>query len=162
MGELLKKHVVLLTGITFLSSLASAAPSGTLTLRGTVAVVADIVVTPNGDNLALDIAGGESNKLVASAAETSNNLTGYKIFVSSATDGELRHTTDATKKTTYQVRYAGSSAVSPTASGVQVKNVSSLSGLTTNNSNINVDVDAYATAPAGTYEDTLTITIQSN
>lgn len=124
--------------------------------------MADIVVTPNGDNLALDIVGGESNKLVASAAETSNNLAGYKIFVSSATDGELRNTTDSSKKTTYQVSYAGSGAVTPTSAGVQVKNVSSLSGLTTNNSNINVDVTAYATAPAGTYEDTLTITIQAN
>lgn len=156
------KSLVPVLAVILASSMVSAAPTGTLTLRGTVAVIADVVVTPNGDNLTLDIVNGESDKAVASVAETSNNLAGYKIFISSPTDGELQNTSDTSVKTTYQIRYDGAGAVTPTIAGVEVKDVASLSGLTTNNSSVNVDVTAFATAPAGTYEDTLTISIQAN
>lgn len=158
----MKKIALSALSLALFAGAAQAASSGTLTLRGTVAVVNDIVITPNGDNLLLNITSGESGKLVGSAAETSNNLAGYKIFISSTTGGELRNTSDATKKTTYTISYDGASSVTPTIGGVEVKNVSSLSGLTTNNSNINVSVNAYAAAPAGTYEDILTVSIQAN
>lgn len=158
----MKKLTLSVMALSLLGSSAFAVSSGTLTLRGTVAAVNDIVITPNGDNLLLNITAGETNKLVASAAETSNNLLGYKIFIASPTGGELRNTSDATKKTTYKISYNGAAAVTPTVGGVQVKNVASLTGLTTANSNVNVQVTAYATAPAGTYEDTLTLSIQAN
>lgn len=159
----MKKLTLSVLALSLLGASAFAASSGTLTLRGTVAAVNDVVVTPNGDNLLLNITAGETGKLVASVAETSNNLAGYKIFISSPTGGELRNTSDATKKTTYQIKYNGSAtAVTPTVSGAQVKNVASLTGLTTANSNVNVVVAAFATAPAGTYEDTLTVSIQAN
>lgn len=152
-----------IAAIFAVSSGASAASSGTLLLQGIVGVVNDIVVTANGsNNTSLNITAGESAKLVGSAAETSNNLLGYKIFISSPTGGELRNTADATKKTTYKIAYNGGAAVTPTVAGVQVKNVASLIGLTTANSNINVDVTAYPTAPAGTYQDTLTVSIVAN
>lgn len=144
---------------------ALAASSGTLLLQGTVGVVNDIVVTAaaGNANTTLDIVNGETGKLVGTATETSNNLLGYKIRIASATGGELRNTQDATKKTTYKVKYNGATTgVTPTVAGVEVKNVAALSGLTTVTSNIAVDVTAYATAPAGTYADTLTVSIQAN
>lgn len=144
-------------------SSAQAADTGTLLLQGTVAVVNNIVVTPNGsNNTSLDIVGGASGVLVASVAETSNNLTGYKINVKSLNGSELRNSADATKKTTYTLSYDGGSAITLTSSYQQVKNVSSLSGLTTNNSNVNATVAAYAAAPAGTYNDTVTFQIVAN
>ncbi|WII70784.1 hypothetical protein QJS83_09960 [Bdellovibrio sp. 22V] len=146
-----------------LGSTAMAASSGTLLLQGTVNSVNDIVVTANGtNNTTLNILAGETAKNVGSAIETSNNLAGYKIVISSSTGGELRHTVDATKKTTYKIGYDGAASVTPTVAGVMVKNVTSLTGLTTDTSVITADVTAYASAPAGTYEDTLTVSIQAN
>jgi hypothetical protein len=78
--------------------------------------------------------------------------------------GQLRNTADASKKTTYQISYGGSSFVQPpsSTSPVVVKNVSSLSALTSATSSVNVQVDAYTAAPAGTYTDVVTLSIVSN
>lgn len=142
---------------------AHASDTGTLLLQGTVALVNNIVITPNGsNNTSLNITGGASNVLVASVTETSNNVTGYKINVKSANGSELRNSSDATKKTTYTLSYNGGSAVTLTTSYQMVKNVSTLSGLTSNSSNVNATVAAYAAAPAGTYSDTVTFQIVAN
>ncbi|MEK2643852.1 hypothetical protein [Bdellovibrio sp. BCCA] len=146
-----------------LGSTAMAASSGTLLLQGTVNAINDVVVTANGtNNTTLNIVAGETGKNVASVAETSNNLAGYKIYISSATGGELRNTADATKKTSYKIGYDGATAVTPTVAGVMVKNVTSLTGLTNDTSDVVAEVTAYSTAPAGTYQDTLTVAIVAN
>lgn len=146
-----------------LSQQALAATTGTLNLSGTVAVVSELTVTANGsNNSSLDIVNGESNKLVGSATETSNNLAGYKIKLSSTNGGELRNTTDSSKMTTYKVSYNGDTPATPSTTATTVKNVSSLGALTTEISEIRVDVDAASTAAAGTYTDTLTLSIESN
>lgn len=157
------KHVAAIFATLSVSSMALAASTGTLLLQGTVGLVNDIVVTANGtNNINLNITGGETAKSVGSAVETSNNLLGYKIFISSPTGGELRHTVDATKKTTYKISYAGAASVTPTVAGVQVKNVAALLGLTSATSAIAADVTALPTAVAGTYQDTLTVSIVAN
>lgn len=157
------KKLLVLSALLLTTGAAQAASTGTLLLQGTVALVNDIVVTPNGsNNTTLDIVGGAAGVLVASVAETSNNLTGYKINAKSDNGSELRNTSDATKKTTYTISYDGGSAVTLTTSYQQVKNVTSLTGLTTNNSNVNATVAAYAAAPAGTYSDTVTFQIVAN
>lgn len=142
---------------------ALAADTGTLLLQGTVAVVNSIVVTPNGsNNTSLDIVNGESNKLVASVQETSNNLAGYKINAKSLNGSELRNASDATQKTTYTLSYDGASPVTLTTAYQQMKNVTSLPGLAVDNSDVAVTVAAFASAPAGTYEDTVTLQIVAN
>lgn len=157
------KKLFVLSAFLLTTGAAEAASTGTLLLQGTVALVNDIVVTPNGaNNTTLDIVGGAAGVLVASVAETSNNLTGYKINAKSDNGSELRNSSDATKKTTYTISYDGGSAVTLTTSYQQVKNVTSLAGLTTNNSNVNATVAAYAAAPAGTYSDTVTFQIVAN
>lgn len=159
--NLLKTTAAILTFACVSTSFA--ASSGTLLLQGTVGLVNDIVVTANAaNNTSLNILAGESGKNVGSALETSNNLLGYKIMISSPTNGELRNTSNVTYKTTYKIGYNGGATVTPTVAGVQVKNVSSLIGLTSATSQIVADVTAYATAPAGTYQDTLTISIVAN
>lgn len=156
--------VILATMASVLLAQASfAATSGSLILRGTVGVVSEITVVAEGtDNVNLNILAGETNKLVGKATEKSNNLLGYKISISSPTNGQLRHTADSTKYTNYTISYAGAAAVAPSVAGVQVKNSGALIGLTTAISEIRANVTAYATAPAGTYEDTLTVTITAN
>jgi hypothetical protein len=148
---------------TFLASVgAHAASNGTLLIQGTVNLVNDIVITPNSSATALNITSGESAKLVATVAETSNNLTGYKIQMSSANASKLVHTADNTKSTPYTVSYAGGSAVTLSSTAQTVKTVSSLTGLTTTTSNVSATVTALPTAIAGTYQDTITVAIVAN
>lgn len=154
---------LLMIGLAFSASATFAADTGTLLLQGVVNVVNSISIIPNGsNNTSLDIVGGESGKLVASVSETSNNLTGYKINAKSLNGSELRNASDASKKTTYTMNYNGGAAVTLTTNYQQVRNVSSLSALTTNTSNVAVNVAAFASAPAGTYSDTVTFQIVAN
>lgn len=150
--------------MTTVTTKTFAATSGSLTLSGSVGGAIGLVVTPNGaNNTTLNITAGEAAKNVASVAETSNNLTGYHIDVVSANGAELRlNGTSTTYKTSYQISYDGGAYFSPTTSYTQIKNVASLTGLTTNNSAVLINVAAYALAPEGTYSDTLTFTIMAN
>jgi hypothetical protein len=149
-------------GLLASASAVQAASSGTLLIQGVVNAVNDIVITPNANATTLNITGGETNKLVATVSETSNNLAGYKIQMSSANASKLVHTVDNTKQTGYTVSYNGGAAVTLTTTPQMVKNVASLTGLTTVSSNVNVNVTAYPTAVAGTYQDTITIAIVAN
>ncbi len=158
----MKQFLFFAGALALAATQANAASTGTLLLQGTVSLVNDLSVTPAGsNNTSLDIVAGQS-VLVASVAETSNNLTGYKINAKSDNGSELRNGSDASKKTTYTISYDGGSAVTLSTSYQQVKNVNSLSGLTTNNSNVNATVAPYASAPAGTYSDTITFQIVAN
>lgn len=153
---------LLFVAMGLLASSTFAAGSGDLLLSGTVVSVNDLVITPDANATNLDILNGEINKTVASVAETSNNLLGYKIMMKSANASKLVHSVDPTKSTDYTITYDGSSAVTLTTSDQEVKNVSSLAGLTTNTSSVAADVSAFPTAPAGTYSDTVTISIVAN
>ncbi|KYG66898.1 hypothetical protein AZI86_07660 [Bdellovibrio bacteriovorus] len=158
-----KKTALALLSTLAVSTSALAATTGTLLLQGEVQQVLDLVVTAQPAATTLNITAGQASTKVATATETSNILTGYKIKISSTTNGELRHTVQpANHKTTYKVSYDGGAEVTPTVAGVEVKNVNALSGLTTDTSDINVSVVALSNAPAGIYQDTLTVTIEAN
>jgi hypothetical protein len=159
----MKVSKVLLAAVCLFPSLALAASSGTLTLSGTVSTLNDILITPNGsNNLNLNITGGESGKNVAAVQESSNDPLGYKINLKSTNAGQLQLSTDATKFTAYQVSYDGGSFVTPTASDQAVKTVSSLTQKTVYTSQLSVNVTALPNALAGTYSDTLTVSIVAN
>ena len=157
----MKNLIVLVTALTATTTMA--ASTETLQLSGIVAAVNSITVSPvAGAYNAINITAGQSNLTVANVDETSNNLAGYSITLSSANGGELRHSVNNTKKTSYQVSYNNASAITPTTSAQVVKNVNSLNALTTNSSPVKVNVTAYPSAPAGTYNDTLTLAIVAN
>jgi hypothetical protein len=164
MRSLPREWILLLFLALFLAGgAAQAASSGTLVISGTVPLVNDLVITPvAGVNTSLNITGGASNLTVANVAETSNNGTGYTVTLSSANAGQLSLSSDATKNTTYQVSYNSGAYATPTVAAATVKTISSLSALTTNTSSVRVNVTAFATAPAGTYSDTLTFAIVAN
>lgn len=153
---------MLFATVAFATINSYAASTGTLLLQGTVPSVNDIAITPDPNATALNITGGETDKLVAAVSESSNSLSGYHIEMSSMNAGQLRHTSDMTKQTAYTVSYDGGSAVALTAVPQTVKNVASLPGLTTVSSNVNANVVAFPSAPNGTYQDTVTIAIVAN
>lgn len=141
-----------------------AASSGTINLVGTVSLVNDITITPNGNTASLNIVIGETNKLVASVDEISNNLAGYSIQMYSLNSGKLKHTGDGTKFTTYQISYDGAPMVTPPSSSapVTVKSVSTVTGLITDTSNVNINVLSYPSALAGQYTDVVTLSVVAN
>ena len=153
--------IILMTGL--IGAQAFAASTGTLRVSGTVSVVNDLVVTPNGtNNTSLNIIAGESAKNIASVAETSNNGMGYIMQMSSVNAGKLVNATDATKFTNYTISYNGASYAAPNANPTTIKTVSSLNGLTTQSSPVLTNVTAYPAAIAGSYSDTVTFSIVAN
>ena len=160
----MKKLIVGIVIASFSSSTCYGLSTGTLLLQGTVAANNNLTVVPvSSAATSLDIVNGNTSSiLVATVNEVSNNLTGYKINIKSSNGGTLQNSSDATKKTTYTLAYDGGTAMTLTTSYQAAKNISSLSGYTSYNSNVNVNVAAYATAPAGTYQDTVTFQIVAN
>lgn len=142
---------------------ARAASLGTLTLTGTVPPVNELTVAENGNNnTELNITGGETSKNVATVTESSNNGTGYQVHISSASGGFLRNTANVAHKTQYQVSYDGGPFTQPSTTSTSVKNSGAIGGLTTNSSVVLVKVTALPNAPAGVYNDVVTLTIVAN
>lgn len=144
------------------SAIAAYGPTGTLTISGIVAVINELEVTPTADAITLNILAGESDKLVASVSERSNNIGGYKIKMSSANGGQLVNGSNSALKTAYKLGYNGGSKVTLTTGQTDVKNVTALTALTTVASAVRVDVTALPTAAAGTYSDVITVSIVAN
>lgn len=102
------RHILMALVLLALPANGRAASSGTLLLSGTVPLVNDLAVTATAaNNTSLNITGGESAKVVASVAETSNNATGYTVTLSSANGGKLKNAGNAASQTAYQVSYDG-------------------------------------------------------
>ncbi len=153
---------MIFAGLILIARTSFAATSTDLVITGFIAAENDIVITASANATTLNITGGETNKLVALVSETSNNLTGYQILMRSANSSKLVHAVDPSKSTDYKISYDGGVEFSLSKSDVSVKNVTSLAGLTTVSSVVNVSVIPYATAPAGKYSDTITISIVAN
>jgi len=144
------------TAITVLSTSAFALTEGLLTLTGVVDVRYEISL--DNSSATVDIINGENGKLVATATEVSNNLTGYKILMSSARGSKLMHT-NLVNFVAYTVSYDGSGPITLSNADQQVKPASALSGLTTDTSQIRVTFPGQPNALAGTYSDTITVKI---
>lgn len=143
------------------SSTLFAASSGTLTLSGTVAAVNSVTVVPNSsNNLSIDIVNGQTAFNVASVTEWSNSLLGYKIQLSSLNSGELK--SGSVVGTTYTLSYDGSIYSTPSTTPTNVRSVNSLTQLTSHTSPVLITVIANPNALAGTFTDTVTISIVAN
>ena len=150
---------IMLYALAFLTGLnANAASTGTLLIQGIVAPQFDLVITPQTASTQLDITGGETNKLVATVLEKTNNPGGYKIKVTSANNGQLKN--GSVDSVSYQLTYNGGSPVTPTTTATVVKttNTPAPAG---NTSNVNVSFTGKPLALSGTYNDTLTLTIEA-
>ena len=158
------KNLFLLSALVLTyNAYAYGATQGDITISGTVdpelSIALDVATYTT-----LDIkAGGDHS--VATATEVCNDLDGYKIFGYSVNGSELRNTANAAVKTTYTVKYDGAATVSlgaGSANKVELKDSGALTIATTDTSAVVVYVDALANAPAGTYEDTVTLEIVAN
>ena len=129
---------------------AVASTSGSVKLQGNVALNCSVAVTDL--NQTLNLVGGESARQVGTVVENCNSGTGYSISLSSANGGLLKNSSNAT--VSYQVAYDGQggslgSTMSVTRSTAQFAKSVPLA----------VSLSANTNAIAGSYSDTVTITI---
>ena len=153
----MKKMIIAALVLSSISAFAGT--SATLNLKGNVAAVNDISVAADAAAQALGITVGSSALKVATVTETSNDKDGYDIMMSSANGGKLVHTVDTTKDTTYQLSYGAGPMASPTTTPVKVKDITSLTGLTTATSDVKVTVTSAPNAVAGDYTDIVTFSM---
>lgn len=162
---MLKKTACILAGLGLLASATTAFSDSkaSLFLVGQVEVIANIFVNPILGTLdTLDVENGETDRLIATVDEETNNTTGYRIDMESVNTANLQHN-DGTTNVAYTVKYDGALlAVAPGAVGapVAVKTVGALTGFTTDVSNVEITVAVGgALLPAGAYTDTLIFTM---
>ncbi|MDZ5649286.1 spore coat protein U domain-containing protein [Nitrospirillum sp. BR 11828] len=130
---------------------AAAGASGTIQLNSTVAQTCTVAVTDAGAQL--NILTGSNAVTVGSVVETCNDGAGYQISVTSANGGTLKSNATGAQPVSYTPIYDGQS------SGSSV-NVVRSSAQFNKTATVAVTVPANAQAIAGSYTDTLTITIQ--
>lgn len=160
----MKSLLFIAAGLIASSSYAAYSPSATLVISGTVLAINELEITPV-NATTLNITGGETNRLVATVSERSNSFSGYKINMRSANASKLVNSADISGNTftPYTVTYNNDpTIITLTTTDQVVKNVASLSALTTVSSDVKVNVTAKTGAPAGTYSDTITISIAAN
>jgi spore coat protein U-like protein len=145
---------VTVAGMALFGSVTAQAQSatGTIRLMGTVAVNCTVAVTDLSPSL--NLVGGETAKQVGTVVENCNSGTGYTVSVASAGKGTLTSTGSGTQPVSFTLGYDGQSS-------------SLSSDLTLNRSTaqfgksvpVTVTIPANAQRIAGSYSDTLTITI---
>lgn len=138
-----------------------AASTGTLNLRGTVNAVYNIAIAPEsgGANLNLDILNGESDKLVATVNELSNDPSGYKVQASSANGGILKN--GSVDQVAYSIRYGSGSTTTLSTSAQTVYTSSALVTPANNFQSVKVSFTGNSSALAGVYSDTITFSISA-
>ncbi len=135
-------------------------PSDTIDLTSTVAV--DCSITVSNKNGSLDIVAGESDKKVADIVEHCNETAGYTISFASQNGGDLDGTGALAGNPGASVDYTMSY---DTSSGADL---ATDLGLTRGDAEFNkahglfVSVSASDERLAGSYEDTITVTIAAN
>ncbi|MBB6252148.1 spore coat protein U domain-containing protein [Nitrospirillum iridis] len=130
---------------------AAAGASGTVQLNSTVAQTCTVAVTDAGATL--NILSGSTAVTVGTVVETCNDGAGYQISVSSANGATLKSSATGAQPISYTPIYDGQSAGSSV-------NVVRSSAQFNKSATVAVTVPANAQAIAGSYTDTLTITIQ--
>lgn len=147
---------------------AMALTTGTLDISGTVAPISILEITPNTvTQNSFSIVSTQTDVNVASVYEESNSATGYRIMMSSAQSSRLQLNRlslnpNPAHSVPYTVKYDGVLTPALTPVPVQVKTSTTL-GLAWDTSPVSVSVTGFgSTAPAGTYSDVITISIENN
>ncbi len=139
-----------------------AATSGNMLLQGTIAQVLSIVITPvSGVNTKLDLSTNQTNLVVGSIQEVSNASSGYKILLTSANAGTLKHATTKTALN-YTARYNGSNVTLSTTAKTIFTQTTGGAFNTTKKFDVSFNGQGATNLTEGTYSDTLTFTIQVN
>lgn len=144
-----------------ISSEASAALTGNITIQGSVSAATSIIVSSVAGYNSLNLHANQTNLSVANVTEQNNTTAGYTVTLSSANAGKLKN--GSLGEINYTARYNGTSValtVSPvtiTTQGAQTSVVNSVKGF-----DISYTGVAAENLMVGTYSDQLTFTIAAN
>ena len=154
----MKQHLFTI-GLLTLTTTGMAATSADLILRGVVAPILEVSIAhePLASSLPLDRQ--VNNEKVGTITETSNSATGYKIKARSANAGKLVNTSHINSFVNYSLTYAGNN-VPMNSSATQVYTTSNLRG--TYSKDLKISYNQPSNLSAGSYEDTVTFTIEAN
>lgn len=133
-----------------------AAQTGTLVLKGSVAVDCGIVVNTTANATTLDLINGEVGDTVANVTETCNNANGYTISLSSLNGSKL---VKGSLNVPYTVKYDVDSYRALLTTPTVVKTVLNMTSKTVKNSPILITIPASPLLVNGDYTDTITITM---
>jgi hypothetical protein len=155
--------IVLLLGGGYLSApLATAAPTGQVTITGNVPIACDLLVQQEtgADNIS-DISAGHANRHVATVTETCNSPDGYTVTLTASNSGD--HTgmfvdIVSTDSHPFTISYNG---ISVPPGGIVTDSTTLTFGVQ-KNVDITYPADETLTGTvANTYEETLTFTISA-
>lgn len=154
----MKKLIALLT-LSTISFSSFAGTQADLILKGIVAPILDIAIVHEAVASNLDLSQAATNLKVATLTEKSNYAQGYKIKAKSINGGKLVNTVDANSFVNYSLTYNGS-GISLSASPTQIYSTSNLKGTFTKD--LRISYSAPSNLSAGSHEDTVQFTIESN
>ena len=138
-----------------LSLYTHAGTMATLNLKGTVAPILDISLTPETNALLLPLEQSQSNLKIGTVFERSNYSGGYKVQISSVNQGNLRN---GTNSLTYSLTYNGN--------GVNLVSgqifTHSFTNAAVKEREVRISYTADQNLAAGDYTDNVTFTISAN
>lgn len=150
---------LLTLSLATLSLSSFAATQAELILKGQVAPVLDISINHEAVASNLDLSVAASGIKVATLTEKSNYSAGYKIKAKSTNGGKLVNVSDANSFVNYSLTYNGSQ-IPLNTSPTQIYNTNNLKG--TFNKELKISYNQPSNLSAGSHEDTVQFTIESN
>lgn len=152
------KKILALSAL-LISSVATAATTGSLILRGNVPDILSIEVNAEAIATTLDLSTTQTDLKVATVQEKSNSETGYTVSISSANNGALVRS-GGSESISYTMSYDGASV---DLSGVDTFNNAAAAAVTVNKDvEISYVGQSFDDLVAGDYEDTVTFSIAAN
>lgn len=152
----LNKSLIATLVLGLLGANAQAASSADITLSGSVDQ--DCSVALNSSNYTVNLLSGESDSTVATVTETCNDSDGYQISFSSANAGVLQNDDDASEQKSYSISYGTDLNY---ARLLESKSVSYNTYTAGNAVPLRMNLDAHTSGvlAAGTWSDTITVSI---
>ena len=134
--------------------------SGSILLQGSIAQILSVEVTETDGHDSLNLTENAVDVEVASVLEKSNVQKGYKIFVDSQNDGLLKN--GEVGSITYDLKYDGKT-VNMADPSIPAKEVPVFTAFEdTSLVSISYVAPAVGSLPAGSYSDTVTVSIVAN
>lgn len=148
-------------GVALVAFPAAASQTGSVALSGSVAISCSIGVSNIGNASTLNLTANQTNLTVATINENCNDRAGYSVVlatVNGTTTGLLKGTGTGFDTVSYTVTYGGA-AVTFAAGSATVTNVSTRTGASGVNDNINITYTGNTNLFNDTYTDTLNLTL---
>ena len=160
----MKKKTLIIAAVMIVAAFApvfgQVTDSGSITLTGTVAALAEITVTPITGYDSLDLTTSQTDLAVATVNEKSNVTTGYTVTLDSANSGEFVGADTGNSDTlAYTISYGGS-AVTLSSGSATVTTASARTSAAGVDKTLAISYTG-TFLNADTYSDTITLTISA-